>query len=824
MITQIQKIVNIGCYDCFTFDKSTLKPFNKINILYGSNGSGKTTLSNLFYLLSKNCKDKELLLNELLDDSSELEVITTHGKITRKTITSKELDIYVFNSKFISDHVYDGVTTNVDAFSSDIKISSPEIECIDGKLLILNGRLHKVRNWLQQIEVKLETIFKTLNVEFGKKVSNSRLTNVKPSINVLSDGDILKLEKELAELYKKYEAKSQESLSIEKLFALKEKLELITFIDIDGLADKLRNPVSTEAKGKIVKRIHTYQERIKEKGLEEQIGDLNDWFKKGGRLLHISKDIDSSCPLCDQQLTNNIDTIIGEYSAYFTNSLLSLYEVLDKYINFTNDFQSNEQFKRNNTLAEDINLRCVNDFGIMVKPVNYDKETKLNEAIANLSQALKEKKQTPESIIEIQDSYWTSLIEYNRSIEKFKNDVIEKLELEIAKIQSESLQEIILKIKDKISTICSVKLNLKENNIFLSSSKSNSNIANAIHRLNSALISDIKGFEEKKIIEVSKLNSESRFINFYLKHFGITNFHIQRLDGRNKDNIVINYQTSGRKKTKLNCSLSEGEKTALAFAYFISKLRVEKLEGNVNGFKDCIIVIDDPISSLDDNRLFQTANLIDSFLFYNKSNTEFLDHHPCQLFIFSHNLTFLKYIHNAFRANFTNNAIGEYYLSTNSPKFKNLPSSLKNFTNTYILKLKTVIDFKERMSNYDDVKNYLPNYIRIVLETFLAFKLALVKEGKEERLPGLQHLINAMIREFDSIDDVTIGDINKSGAIERLNHLKKIADHESHGNIYKAEEFSFISEHELKTFAKNTIQVISYIDNLHFKKIKNHSV
>ena len=40
-----------------------------------------------------------------------------------------------------------------------------------------------------------------------------------------------------------------------------------------------------------------------------------------------------------------------------------------------------------------------------------------------------------------------------------------------------------------------------------------------------------------------------------------------------------------------------------------------------------------------------------------------------------------------------------------------------------------------------------------------------------------------MVKEFDLIDDVTIGGINKDGAIKRLNHLKKIADHESHGSI-----------------------------------------
>ncbi|NCA22575.1 MAG: hypothetical protein EBS86_15745, partial [Crocinitomicaceae bacterium] len=320
--------------------------------------------------------------------------------------------------------------------------------------------------------------------------------------------------------------------------------------------------------------------------------------------------------------------------------------------------------------------------------------------------------------------------------------------------------------------------------------------------------------------ELSKLNAESKFVNIYLKHFGIYHFIIDRDKSKSKDNITITFTETGRKKSKFGFSLSEGEKTALAFAYFISKLRVEKIEGSKEEFENTVVVIDDPISSLDDNRVFQTANLIDSFLFFNKDNPA---KQPKQVFILSHNLVFIKYMYNALRTNpEINDNINEYYISTISPFIKDLPSSLKNFTNTYIHKLKTIIDFKEKQIGYDSVKNYLPNYMRIVLETFLGFKLAKVNDDKG-RLPGLDSLIKAMVTEFKNYEDRELDGLNKDRVIERLNHLKKISDHESHGNIHKAEEFIFISEAELRQFAKNTIQVINYIDEFHFKRIKSHS-
>src|SRR5690606_41049429 len=112
--------------------------------------------------------------------------------------------------------------------------------------------------------------------------------------------------------------------------------------------------------------------------------------------------------------------------------------------------------------------------------------------------------------------------------------------------------------------------------------------------------------------------------------------------------------------------------------------------------------------------------------------------------------------------------INEYYISTITPFIKDLPSSLKNFTNTYIHKLKTIIQFKEKQIDYDSVKNYLPNYIRIVLETFLGFKLAKVNDDKGW-LPGLDSLIKAMVTEFKNYEDIELDGLNKDKVIERLN-------------------------------------------------------
>jgi wobble nucleotide-excising tRNase len=75
-------------------------------------------------------------------------------------------------------------------------------------------------------------------------------------------------------------------------------------------------------------------------------------------------------------------------------------------------------------------------------------------------------------------------------------------------------------------------------------------------------------------------------------------------------------------------NLSEGEKTAIAFAYFITRVQ----DGR-HPLADTIVVIDDPISSLDANHLFNTYALIKTRL----ANCR-------QLFISTHSFEFYNLI------------------------------------------------------------------------------------------------------------------------------------------------------------------------------------
>lgn len=83
------------------------------------------------------------------------------------------------------------------------------------------------------------------------------------------------------------------------------------------------------------------------------------------------------------------------------------------------------------------------------------------------------------------------------------------------------------------------------------------------------------------------------------------------LERQNEGGYFIKRNNSEEVKNK---SLSEGEKTAIALVYFITKLKE-----NGNKIEDTIVVIDDPISSFDSNHLFHANFFIkmNAKTFYN---------------------------------------------------------------------------------------------------------------------------------------------------------------------------------------------------------------
>jgi wobble nucleotide-excising tRNase len=155
---------------------------------------------------------------------------------------------------------------------------------------------------------------------------------------------------------------------------------------------------------------------------------------------------------------------------------------------------------------------------------------------------------------------------------------------------------------------------------------------------------------------------------------------------------------------------SEGEKTAIAFIYFLVQLKDQDF--NLN---EGVVVIDDPISSLDASAIYQ------AFAFL-KNETQGAK----QLFILTHNYEFLKLLINWLR-NVPNNKTMTSYsmiqcIETDEGRFARLAkldNLLIDHATEYHYLFKVLYTFKSDgtiLGSY-----HVPNIARKVLETFLEF-------------------------------------------------------------------------------------------------------
>jgi len=816
MIKKIEQIKNFGCFENFAWDKDNTKEFAKVNLIFGYNGSGKTTLSNLLYLLSTNNSDKTEISNEYLQGDGGFQIVTSNYTYSETNYDKFDEILYVFNSKFINDHIFDGSKSKMSSFALKSKISNEMIDKIDENLKQIVKRTNYLTRIESQLITKLDDLWKSEKTNFRLHITGRNLTD-NPKVTDYDNDNIDINRQKLERLYSDY-TKHENIGRFEEVIQLingKTKELTLLSIDIKAFTDCIGTSINKDVLESIKLKITEYEKNV---DMSKQHVNINDWLISGKILLDASKGAGVyTCPLCNSNIESIIDGLIGEYDSYFNEKLRKLFLLLDEF---------EIQFKSVNSLLES-NQRIIADIIVHLKYLQYTPTNtlffdvnKLEQASIAVSDAIAAKRREPNKNIILSENYFSEIKAINNRLSKFITELNTFIQTQRDEIKKLSSRDVLGEIKSLVKKIAIIEFNLKKNCVIPHSKKFNSQVYKIIGELKKANNKILRDFNQKRENEIAKLELETKFVNIYLEYLGISDFIIKRSKEEN-DNIIISYK-SGTQKRTLKYSLSEGEKTALAFAFFLSKIRAEQIEGQGANFKNIIIVIDDPISSLDENRLYQTANLIDTFFHYNELAESEI---PLQTFILSHNITFLKYICNIFYANPSiQDNIQEYFIEPTNHSLTKIPNGLKNFTSTYLEKLDEIIVYLETDSRivYDVAKKYIPNYIRIVLESFLSFKLALVKEDSKGRVPGLSFLIKKALKELAIYDeDVEIAKINKKGVEMRLNNLKHIADNESHGSLSKIESLNYISEKELKEYCKQTLQVIEYFDKIHYSKAKS---
>jgi wobble nucleotide-excising tRNase len=235
-------------------------------------------------------------------------------------------------------------------------------------------------------------------------------------------------------------------------------------------------------------------------------------------------------------------------------------------------------------------------------------------------------------------------------------------------------------------------------------------------------------------------------------------------------------------------SLSEGEKTAVTFCYFISSLTSEGRR-----LRDTIVVVDDPISSLDTKALNYVFSLIKSHVA------------DCyQLLIMTHNINFLNSCRSWLKTKARNGDASMLYLDLKADIGGNryttivkLPKLIRDYDSEYHYLFSLVLHFARSDSREDERLFLLPNAMRKVAEIFLTFK----RPGPD----GLASKIEAVARGGYGVDPARIR------ALDRLIQLESHAD-----SLDDLVSFSSMTIEETHECAVALMEFIEILDPEHF--------
>ena len=185
-------------------------------------------------------------------------------------------------------------------------------------------------------------------------------------------------------------------------------------------------------------------------------------------------------------------------------------------------------------------------------------------------------------------------------------------------------------------------------------------------------------------------------------------------------------------------NLSEGERTAIAFLYFLKSLEDKDFD-----ISKSVVVIDDPVSSLDANALFSAFG-------YMKDRTK----NCYQLFILTHNFMFFRQVKNWFhhikgqkKRNIKLRPARFYMLSSEFVNGKRnaalaqMDRLLEEFESEYHYLFKQVYNIANNTPENSELSQYygIPNIGRRLIETFLAYRFPDIGGDLSKRFDRVQY-------------------------------------------------------------------------------------
>ena len=569
-------------------DEVVLDDLREVNFIYGANGSGKTTISNI-------------LMNSSVSDGVSLK---WKGDVPTKSL--------VYNKTFRDQNFARGVIPGVFTLGKATKDQLCLIEDLKTKLSDVEERGLKKSETLKKMKDNQKTERENFNHEIWKaakkkyeKVFNEAFKRSVKSMDAFADKVLSESDTNCAEL-----------LEFDILVRDSQMLLTQTPVLLNALPDFPDVAFEYIEEASLWRKIIVGSNDLPISKLIQQF-NMSDWIREGKEYLAVDSDI---CPFCQQ---HTIDASYREqldlfFDEEYVKSISRLSELISQYqyttelvLVYLKSLVESEADNCNTQLDISLLNSQYKAFGLLVKRnlelmASKRKEPSRKLELLPTSSAVGDIKKHLEEANRRVSEHNTRVRNYNEE----RNCLIARIWKYIV---SENLVAIdAYKRKDKGLT------------------RGISNLEAEVAGLRAEYLS-LKSQLEKENKNVTNIQSSIDEINKSLQAYGFTNFTIVPHDNHY-------YRVSRTTGEDVIGTLSEGEVTFLTFLYYMQLVKGGFTPEEASN--DRILVIDDPISSLDNTILFVVSTMIKELLKQVRTRTTNVK----QVIVLTHNIYFHKEI------------------------------------------------------------------------------------------------------------------------------------------------------------------------------------
>ena len=625
----------------------TIENLNKkVNLFFGLNGAGKSTIGN--YLQSPS--NPKYIGCSVEPSQSEFEIL-------------------VYNQNFINDNFYQKSNQNgIFTVGEDNKETQEEIEQKLSELDELRSKINQISLDGKENNRLVEKAQDELRSQVWKTKDNSK------ELGFCYSGKNTKA-KFLEEVLKNKEEPTK---------SIKELISLASGLSDDTLPKPLHSELSFTAHS--VESDPILNQSIigsSDSYLSSMVERLSnsDWVKKG--IVYLESD--DNCPFCQQKLPDN-----------FRIDLEKLF-----------DHSYEEKIQEIRILKEQY-TSSINEIDTAVLTLKNFGDGELDALLELLDNTLKKNISSIETKIsnpslavelidtkELIDKINVKISEYNAEIREFNSRLDDK-EKHKREIKIEYWRNIYAINKSAIE-LCDSQTNSLEETI--------SNL-----RVEYQAKSKEKSKVQEELTELQERTSTAQAsitaINNQLKSLGLTSFSIVPSE---EDAGLYKISRPESEEEDVYSTLSEGEKTLIAFLYFVESCFGSRTKDEATVLSNRIVVIDDPISSLSHNFVFDIASIIHHKIISN----DFL-----QVFVLTHNMYFFHELLLLKSPNQSNNIKDYNLFRVSKSEFTSVSVMSRNsLQNDYQTYWQIIKDCRDGLAS----TNMLPNAMRNILEHYFNF-------------------------------------------------------------------------------------------------------